>query len=194
MTIASAITEPTAAESKSEASGIDRREAQAGERRDLLESLARHRHFLRFPVRDLSDEQAALHPTASALCLGGLIKHVALTEGAWVDFILGGADGMADSAEKGSAGDWGSHFQMQTGDTLAGLLENYERVAARTTEVVNSIADLDDSHPLPEAPWFAPGARWSARRVLLHLIAETAQHAGHADILRETIDGAKTMA
>jgi len=41
--------------------------------------------------------------------------------------------------------------------------------------------------------WFEPGARWSARRVLLHVIAETAQHAGHADILRETIDGAKTM-
>ena len=43
------------------------------------------------------------------------------------------------------------------------------------------------------APWFPPGARWSARRVLLHIIAETAQHAGHADIIRESLDGAKTM-
>jgi hypothetical protein len=52
---------------------------------------------------------------------------------------------------------------------------------------------LDLAHPLPEAPWFEPGASWSARRVLLHVIAETAQHAGHADIIRESLDGAKSM-
>ena len=46
---------------------------------------------------------------------------------------------------------------------------------------------------LPETPWFEPGARWTARRVFVHIIAETPQHAGHADILRETIDGQKTM-
>jgi len=46
---------------------------------------------------------------------------------------------------------------------------------------------------LPSAPWFEPGSSWSVRRVLLHVIAETSQHAGHADILRESIDGAKTM-
>ena len=56
-----------------------------------------------------------------------------------------------------------------------------------------TLPDLDASHPLPEAPWFPPGARRSARRVFLHIIAETAQHAGHADILRESIDGQKTM-
>jgi hypothetical protein len=55
------------------------------------------------------------------------------------------------------------------------------------------LPSLDDSHPLPEAPWFEPGARWSARRVILHILAETAQHAGHADIIRESLDGAKTM-
>ena len=49
------------------------------------------------------------------------------------------------------------------------------------------------SHPLPEAPWFQPGATRSARRVFLHIVAETAQHAGHADILRESLDGQKTM-
>ncbi len=50
-----------------------------------------------------------------------------------------------------------------------------------------------DAARLPPAPWFEPGARWSARRVLLHMIAETAQHAGHADIIRESLDGAKSM-
>ena len=47
---------------------------------DLLETLATHRYFLRFTVRDLTDEQAAQRTTASSLCLGGLIKHVASAE------------------------------------------------------------------------------------------------------------------
>jgi hypothetical protein len=58
---------------------------------------------------------------------------------------------------------------------------------------VATLPDLDASHPLPQAPWFEPGAHWSARRTLLHILAETSQHAGHADILREAIDGQKTM-
>jgi hypothetical protein len=73
------------------------------------------------------------------------------------------------------------------------LLDRYESVAGRTDELVASLADLDDSQALPEAPWFEKGARWSARRVLLHIIGETAQHAGHADIIREALDGSKTM-
>ena len=46
---------------------------------------------------------------------------------------------------------------------------------------------------VPSAPWFPPSERWSARRALLHIIAETAQHSGHADIIRESLDGQKTM-
>jgi hypothetical protein len=82
---------------------------------------------------------------------------------------------------------------MMAGETLPGLLDRYAKVAQRTDDLVTSLASLDASQPLPEAPWFEPGARWSARRVLLHIIAETSQHAGHADIIRETLDGAKTM-
>ncbi|HEY1619004.1 MAG TPA: DUF664 domain-containing protein, partial [Streptosporangiaceae bacterium] len=62
-----------------------------------------------------------------------------------------------------------------------------------TSEILASVPDLDAAQPLPDAPWFEKGARWSARRVLLHIIAETAQHAGHADIIRESLDGAKSM-
>jgi hypothetical protein len=82
---------------------------------------------------------------------------------------------------------------MLDGETLAGLLDEYEQMARRTEELVSELPDLDMSQPLPEAPWFEAGARWSARRVLLHVLAETAQHAGHADIIRESLDGAKTM-
>ena len=84
-------------------------------------------------------------------------------------------------------------FRMLEGETLASLLENYDEVARRTDDLVASLPSLDASQPLPAAPWFEPGACWSARRVLLHIIAETAQHAGHADIIRESLDGAKTM-
>ena len=78
-------------------------------------------------------------------------------------------------------------------ETLVGILADYDEVAQRTDELVASLPSLDASQPLPEAPWFPPGARRSARRVFLHIVAETAQHAGHADIIRETIDGSKTM-
>jgi hypothetical protein len=84
-------------------------------------------------------------------------------------------------------------FQMLPGDTLAGVLAEYAEVARRTDELVVSLPDLDADQPLPEAPWFESGGRWSARRVLLHILAETAQYAGHADIIREALDGAKTM-
>jgi hypothetical protein len=166
-------------------------ETAAGERTDLLHTLATHRSFLRYAARGLTDEQAAQRTTVSELCLGGLIKHVALTERQWTSFILDGPAAMSGS--EGNADGWASGFRMQDGETLAGLLDEYEQVARRTEDLVAGLPDLDMSQPLPEAPWFERGARWSARRVLLHVLAETAQHAGHADIIRESLDGAKTM-
>jgi hypothetical protein len=124
----------------------------------------------------------------SALCIGGLIKHVALTEAGWMRFAVGGAELMQSVPV-----DWVDQFRMNDGDTLQGFLDGYAQVAAETDELVATLPDLDASHPLPIAPWFEAGARWSVRRVILHVIAETSQHAGHADIIREAIDGARTM-
>ncbi|RBY98010.1 hypothetical protein DQ237_03700 [Blastococcus sp. TF02-8] len=163
------------------------------ERADLLESLAAHRHFLRFTVRGLTDEQARQRPTASELTLGGLIKHVAHQEANWVRFIVESTEAMATPTDAAGFEKWAEEFRLLPGETLAGVLAEYEEVAARTDELVRTLPDIDVSHPLPEAPWFPPGAVRSARRVLLHVISETAQHAGHADILRESLDGQKTM-
>ena len=159
---------------------------QSTERTDLLESLRTHRSFLRRTVDGLTDDQAALRPTVSELTLARLVKHVASTERTWARFVVEGASAF-DHVD--FAGEW----TLRPGQTLAGVLAGYAEVAARTDELVESLPSLDLAHPLPVAPWFEPGASWSARRVLLHLIAETSQHAGHADIIRESIDGQKTM-
>src|SRR5688500_12762881 len=113
-----------------------------GERADFLQMLAKHRGFLRFTVQNLTDEQANLRTTVSELTLGGLIKHVAVTERAWVNFILEGAASMSKDPV-----DWEAQFSMREGETLAELLDRYEEIARRTDELVETI-DLDESHPL----------------------------------------------
>ncbi|MEV8099099.1 DinB family protein [Kitasatospora sp. NPDC085879] len=168
--------------------------APTGERADLLVALAKQRHFLRFTTRDLTDEQAGRRTTDSELCLGGLIKHVASVERTWAAFILEGPSAMPDFTAMTEA-DFArraDEFRMLPGETLADVLADYEEVARRTDDLVATLPDLDASQPLPKAPWFADDS-WSARRVLLHVVAETAQHAGHADIIRESLDGAKSM-
>jgi uncharacterized damage-inducible protein DinB len=167
----------------------------AGERADLLAALAAARHFLHFTTRGLTDEQARQRTTASALTLGGLIKHVAATEQGWANFITEGPSALGDASAMTEAdmARWADHFRLGPDETLAGTLADYAAVARRTDELVASLPDLNVAHPLPKAPWFPPGERRSARRVFLHIIAETAQHAGHADIIRESLDGAKSM-
>ena len=151
------------------------------EREDLLSELGQARYFLRHTARDLTDEQARQRTTVSELPIGGLIKHVAATETHWAEFIVNGPSPADD-------------FRLLPGETLAGVLEHYADVAARTDDLVRTVPDLNAAHPLPEAPWFEPGARHSIRRVLIHIVAETTHHAGHADIIRESLDGARSMA
>ena len=162
------------------------------ERHDLENALQEHRNLLLRTVSGLSDAQARLTPTASQLCLGGIIKHVALVEEGWVRFIEEGAGAQGPTDEAANQAH-AAGFRMTNEETLADLVARYEAVARLTDAVIAALPSLDASHPLPAAPWFEPGARWSARRALIHIVAETAQHAGHADIIRETIDGAKSM-
>lgn len=161
----------------------------SGERADLVATLDRHRGFLLQTVRGITDEQAREHTTVSALTLGGLVKHVAITEAQWLRFAQGGPEAMMAGV---GPDDWADGHVMRPDQTLEALVTRFEEVAAATDAFV-ATADLDAAHPLPEAPWFEPGTAWTVRRVLLHVIAEVSQHAGHADIIREALDGAKTM-
>lgn len=172
----------------------------------LLAVLAERREFVLLTANGLTDDQARATPTVSSLSIGGLIKHLAATEAGWAGFMRDGAAALAGDADWSQV-DWedpGSapdelvasrerEFTLLPEETLEGVSAEYRRVAAATEEVVHSLPSLDLAHELPPAPWFEPGAAWSARRVLGHLIGETAQHAGHADILRESIDGQKSM-
>ena len=178
------------------------------ERGELLAALATARSTLTTTTRGLSDEQLGERPTVSALCLGGLIKHVASIEEGWMRFVVAGPSAMRYDLPDGvtwadlAAGtarefpqwaiDHQNDFRMLPGETLAGILARYEQVAARSEEIIAAVPDLSATRPLPETPWNEPGAVRSVRRVLIHVIAETAQHAGHADILRETLDGQKS--
>jgi len=189
MTTSTPITRDLAAGGQADASSAD------GERADLLTALAKQRHFLRFTTRGLTDEQAAQRTTVSELCLGGLVKHVTAVEQGWVDFILERPSAMKDFAAmtEEDYAQRADQFRLLPGETLAAVLADYAEVARRTDELVASLPSLSAGHPLPKAPWFESGESWSDRRVLLHIIAETAQHAGHADIIRESLDGAKSM-
>jgi uncharacterized damage-inducible protein DinB len=160
----------------------------ADEREGLLAYLAQQRSVMRIAAYGLSDEQARATPTAGPLSVGGLIKHVATTERGWIDIAL--------QRERPTAGDaqaaYEDNFRLGPNETLADVLRLYDEVAQETEAAIAGIPDLGRAVPVPKGvPWFPDDVdAWSVRWVLLHLISETARHAGHADIVRELIDGA----
>jgi uncharacterized damage-inducible protein DinB len=157
------------------------------EHEDLLDMLGEVRQRLLIPARGLSDADAARRTTVSELTLGGLIRHLATGERLWLQ-ILRTADG---SLPEGML----DTDQYAMSETLPHWLSAYETAAAETDSYVASLPSLDVEVQLPTTPWSPPEPRfWSARRIVLHLIHETAQHAGHADIIRESLDGANSTA
>lgn len=156
----------------------------AEEHEALLAYLAQQRYGLRLAAYGLDDEQARATPSASALSVGGLIKHVAAMEQGWTNIVL--------QHDERTQDDYASDFRMTADETLADVLARCDAVSAETDAVMADIADLGHPVPVPKGvPWFPDDVdAWSVRWVLLHLIEETARHAGHADIVRESIDGA----
>ncbi|GHD00149.1 DinB family protein [Zhihengliuella salsuginis] len=165
----------------------------ADEKSSLLAFLSQQRQNFRTIAHGLSDEQARLTPTASALSVGALIKHVTACEGSWVERIAAAPDyPAADSVPfEESVASYANQYRMDDADTLGALLAGLDE-QERITESVVAVADLEAPVPVPRnAPWFPSDIEaWSGRWVLGHLIEELSRHAGHADIVRESIDGA----
>ncbi|EDY57827.1 MULTISPECIES: DinB family protein [Streptomyces] len=159
-------------------------EEYGDERGALLAFLEEQRGGIRRSLLGLTDEQAAARPSASELSLGGLLKHVAETEQGWIARAKG-----EEPAVHREPSNWHECFALVGDESVESQLAYWEKVAAETQAFARSVPSLDDTFPLPDQPWFPPEGRVSVRWVLLHLIRETARHAGHADIIRESLDG-----
>jgi hypothetical protein len=151
------------------------------ERAALLLFLTTQRNALIASVQGLTDADAGKTTTASELSVLALLRHAIRTERRW---ILAGLDGQ-DLPGEWPPSDWSKEFVLGPEDTVAGHIATYRETAARTEEIVNALPSLDVMCRNKLAP------QWNARWVLLHLIEEIARHAGHADIIRESLDGAK---
>jgi hypothetical protein len=161
------------------------------ERALLLAYIAQQRDALRLAAFGLTDEQARSTPTVSPLSVGGLIKHVTAMERSWIDMVLQRERPSNQEAEA----DYGADFRLGPDETLGDVLAELAACGAETEQAIAGIADLDQPVPVPQGvPWFPDDVEaWSVRWVLLHLIEELARHAGHADIVREGVDGATSF-
>ena len=153
------------------------------ERDALQKFLDQCRLQLRLTAHGLTDEQARATPCASSISVGAAIKHVAFVEGSWMD--------MVEEQQRADQSGFVDAWTMREDETLASVLEGYDAAIARTDAVL-AAHQLDDLVPVPKGvPWFPPDLEaWSVRWVVMHLVQETARHSGHADIVREQVDGA----
>ncbi|MEU6619609.1 DinB family protein [Streptomyces litmocidini] len=159
-------------------------EQPGDERGAFLNFVEAQRAALRRSLLGLTEEQAASRPSASELSLSGLVKHVAEVELNWLRLAQQRPNERQRTEET-----WGEAFRLVDGETIPDFVAFWEDVAKQTEEFVRSVPSLDDTFPLPPAPWFPKDGRVSVRWMLLHLVQEMGRHAGHADIVRESLDG-----
>lgn len=154
------------------------------EHQGLLAFLEHQRQAVRYTAYGLNHDQARAKPTPSGLSLGGLVKHLVHGERNWSDRI----EAVPPSEDAFEV--YMESFSLSESETLPAVLLQYEQATERTDAVIRGIDDLGRRVPLPADPWFPDPEACTVRWILLHLIEETARHAGHADIIREALDGA----
>ncbi|MFD8414424.1 MULTISPECIES: DinB family protein [unclassified Streptomyces] len=159
-------------------------EAPGDERSALLSYLDAQRGALRRAAHGLTDEQAASRPSASGLSLSGLLKHAAEVELNWLRMAQQQPNERQRTEET-----WGDSFRLVGDETVSEVLALWDAVAAELEKFIREVPSLDDTFPLPDVPWFPKDTRVSMRWLMLHLVEEHARHAGHADVIRESLDG-----
>ena len=155
----------------------------AGERTTLVTFLAFQRAALERKCDELTDSQMRLRPiTSSSLSLIGLVRHLAGVERWYFSIILGGADPTTGLFEIGE------DFDDVDQATAAEAFGAWRREVQAAQDVMDGL-DLDDTGAYPGDDGPQTGPELSLRWVITHMIDEYARHLGHADLLREAIDG-----
>lgn len=143
-----------------------------GEREVLIGFLDHLRAAVAAKAEGVREAEARAAGVPSGTSLLGLVKHLTHVERHW---LLGH-----------SVADWQATFRLAPDDTIGTILAGYRETSTEANKEIVSWDDLTAPGPRPSRPGRpAPSRRWT----LTHLIEETARHAGHADILRELIDG-----
>lgn len=152
------------------------------ERAALAEFLDQQHLAFRAAVFGLGTEQARDRSTVSAITLSNLVHHVTRVQASWLDAVEAAPGEPASREAAGS--DWDASAY-----DLGQLMAEFEATAVRARRLIAD-TELDTFVPASGAPWFEGIDGWSVRWVFFHIIQELARHAGHADIVREGLDGA----
>jgi uncharacterized damage-inducible protein DinB len=152
----------------------------------LSQFLDYHRATLVQKAGGLDREQLGTRLGPSTLTLAGLVKHMALVEDGWFGRVLLGREYSEpwDSVDWDADPDW--EFRTAVDDGPEDLLRLYADACERSRAATAEIGDLDRVAARPSRR----GEPFSLRWIMLHMIEETARHNGHADLIRENIDGA----
>jgi uncharacterized damage-inducible protein DinB len=155
----------------------------AGDEKTMLSAfLDRYRETMVWKLDGLSKEQASKQLVPSASTLLGLVKHLAYVERWWFQMNFAGEPVLFPWPE--DEPDQDIDFRVVPTDTIESISALYEQECARSREIVAG-ASVDDL-----GKGFGDVEPRSLRWILIHMIEETARHAGHMDILRELTDGA----
>ncbi|MBL1077317.1 DinB family protein [Nocardia sp. 2] len=157
------------------------------EREDLITHMADQRRLFQITVRGIDDDQARQRTTVSELTLGGLLHHIIATERHWTTVLI-----ERDETAEFDVSELDSAHRMAPEETVSGLLAEWDALADQTEKLIRELDSFDARVPIPTAPWAPERQYWPVRHVLYNLFREFAHHSGHADIIREALDGANT--
>jgi Protein of unknown function (DUF664) len=163
------------------------------ERQTLLEFLRFNQNAFFAVAYGLTDEQARSKPSVSTLSIGGLVKHATGVQRAWMARVTAAPDAPPRDERpfEEQVAEYEDEYRMREDETLEQLLAGLQAQNAETLRIFAE-SDWDTLVPVPhDVPWFpADVDHWSVRWVAVHLLEELTRHAGHADIIRESVDGA----